>query len=116
MKFNEILAELLTELEKNPGQSAEEIIKNKARELSLSEQAMSEIEKTNRYIDGIEKVVKEMDEAREEGISRAEFVQNRIIKAMDGLTPEKRELFLNELLQPKEEQIEKLSDQYEAEK
>ena len=113
MKYNVILTSLLEELEKNPGISVEEIIRKKAVELNISEKDIKELDDINKYIDDFDRTVVEMNEAREEGITRDEFVQGRVEKALDEMPESKRVIFIDSLSKTSDEMIENLESEIE---
>lgn len=113
MKYNEILISLLEELANNPDISVEEIIRKKADELNISDKEIRELEEINKYIDNFDKTVLEMNEAREEGITREEFMHERVEKALEELPESKRKIFIDSLSKTSEEMIDHLENEIE---
>lgn len=113
MKYNDILISLLVELKNNPNISVEEIIKNKAIELNISEKEIKDLDEINKYIDDFDKTVIEINEAREEGITRDEFVQGRIERALEEMPESKRVIFIESLTKTGDDMIENLESEIE---
>ena len=115
MKFQEILENLLKELENHPDLSAEEILRKKVRELNLSQEDIKEIVDANEYISEFDKTVTEIEEARENGIERQEYLNQRVEKALSELTEQKRSIFIESLSNSGEEMIDDIIKEQESE-
>lgn len=85
--FAKILDAFLVEIEKNPEQDVDDVIKNTASSLtdaesSLSPEGLSEIERSLGCIDNIIQKLTELSEYEDEGYSREEWLMDNIEKKL----------------------------------
>lgn len=94
MKFQEILDLLLKEMEQNPTCSIEELLKQKAAELNLSEADIKDIELSNQLIDDFDKTAQELSDARKKGVTRRQFVAEKLEQIVEKAPEEKRDILI----------------------
>ncbi len=94
MKFQEVLDLLLKEMEENPTRSIEELLKQKAAELNLSEADIKDIELSSQLIDEFDKTAQEMSDARKEGVTRQQFVGEKLEQIAEKAPEEKRDILI----------------------
>lgn len=88
--FDDILAALLEEYEKNPAQSVDELIGKAVQEAGLSEENKQFLKETNDCIDAFAEKMASLTEAKEEGTSRKAWLLEQMDEAMEGRTEEEK--------------------------
>lgn len=84
--FDAILASLLESAESNPEMDIETLLVAKAKELGLSDKAISEIVEVNSFIDKIDDKESELSEVRSKGGTRATFITDSLESATVSLS------------------------------
>lgn len=105
MEFNEILKYFLLEIDKNPNEDVNEVLKRAASNLresgrELSAKAISKIEKSFDDIDNITQKMKDLEVAKEEGLSRTDwFLEklNQSLSRIPNLTDEQKSRILSSI-------------------
>lgn len=82
--FEEILAGMLEQLENNPNQDIDALVKDECEKLGVSEEAKALLSETNEYIDGFAEKFASLQNAKREGKSRERWVQEEMDNIMEG--------------------------------
>ena len=84
--FDEILTSMLEQLENNPDQDIEVLVKDECEKMGVSEEGKALLSETNEYIDGFAERMASLQKAQEEGKSRKQWMleeMDRILKGRD---------------------------------
>ena len=72
--FDEILTSMLEQLENNPDQDIDVLVKGECEKMGVSEESMALLSETNEYIDGFAERMAALQKAKEEGRSRKQWM------------------------------------------
>ncbi|WP_297142916.1 hypothetical protein [uncultured Prevotella sp.] len=84
--FDEILTSMLEQLENNPDQAIDVLVKDECEKMGVSEEGKALLFETNEYIDGFAERMASLQKAKEEGKSRKQWMleeMDRILKGRD---------------------------------
>ena len=84
--FDEILTSMLEQLENNPDLDIEVLVKDECEKMGVSEKGKALLSETNEYIDGFAEKMAALQDAKEEGKSRKQWMleeMDRILKGRD---------------------------------
>ncbi len=76
--INDIFQAILSQIESNPNDSIEEVIKKMMGEIELSSEELAEIEESFETLDAINEKSKDLEEARNEGKTRIGWIENQV--------------------------------------
>lgn len=82
--FDEILTSMLEQLENNPDQDIEVLVKDQCERMGVSEEGKALLSETNGYIDGFAEKMAALQKAKEEGKSRKQWVLEEMDRILDG--------------------------------
>lgn len=82
--FEEILVGMLEQLENNPNQEIDALVKDECEKQGVSEEAMALLSETNEYIDGFAEKFASLQEAKEEGKSRHRWMLEEMDRILEG--------------------------------
>lgn len=82
--FEEILAGMLEQLENNPNQEIDALVKDECEKQGVSEEAKALLSETNEYIDGFAEKFASLQEAKEEGKSRHRWMLEEMDRILEG--------------------------------
>ena len=84
--FEDILTSMLEQLENNPDQDIDVLVKDECEKMGVSEEGKALLFETNEYIDGFAERMASLQKAKEEGKSRKQWMleeMDRILKGRD---------------------------------
>ncbi len=84
--FDEILTSMLEQLENNPNQDIDVLVKDECEKMGVSEEGKALLSETNEYIDGFAEKMAALQTAKEDGKSRKQWMleeMDRILKGRD---------------------------------
>ena len=84
--FDEILTSMLEQLENNPDQDIDVLVKDECEKMGVSEEGKALLSETNEYIDGFAERMASLQKAKENGKSRKQWMleeMDRILKGRD---------------------------------
>lgn len=84
--FDEILTSMLEQLENNPDQDIDVLVKDECEKMGVSEKGKALLSETNEYIDGFAEKMVALQTAKEDGKSRKQWMleeMDRILKGRD---------------------------------
>ncbi len=84
--FDEILTSMLEQLENNPDQDIDVLVKDECEKMGVSEEGKALLSETNEYIDGFAERMASLQKAKEDGKSRKQWMleeMDRILKGRD---------------------------------
>lgn len=93
--FESILQQLLEEYEKDPSRNIDEMLAEKLKTLGASDECLAEVKETTETIDKFAEKASSLEEARNEGKSRATWLREQIDNSLDGLEEETKVTVLN---------------------
>ena len=82
--FDEILTSMLEQLENNPDQDIDVLVKDECEKMGVSEEGKALLSETNEYIDGFAEKMAALQKAKEEGKSRKQWVLEEMDRIMEG--------------------------------
>ena len=82
--FDEILTSMLEQLENNPDQDIEVLVKDECEKMGVSEESMALLSETNEYIDGFAEKMASLQKAKEEGRSRKQWMLAEMDRILEG--------------------------------
>lgn len=82
--FDEILASMLEQLENNPDQDIEVLVKDECERMGVSEEGKALLSETNEYIDGFAEKMAALQKAKEAGMSRKQWVLEEMDRILEG--------------------------------
>lgn len=107
MEFDKILDSLLSSYEQGTGQDIDLFLKEKGRELGLSEESMQKVEEASVLIDKISLNIDSLQKAKEEGRSVKRWIMDSLEEALKPLEEgESKEKLVNILTENAEKSIE----------
>ena len=82
--FDEILTSMLEQLENNPDQDIEVLVKDQCERMGVSEKGKALLSETNEYIDGFAERMASLQKAKENGKSRKQWMLAEMDRIMEG--------------------------------
>ena len=82
--FDEILTSMLEQLENNPDQDIDVLVKGECEKMGVSEESMALLSETNEYIDGYAEKMTTLQKAKEEGKSRKQWMLEEMDRILEG--------------------------------
>ena len=82
--FDEILTSLLEQLENNPDQDIDVLVKDECEKMGVSEEGKALLSETNEYIDGFAERMASLQKAKEEGKSRKQWMLAEMDRILEG--------------------------------
>ena len=82
--FDEILTSMLEQLENNPDQDIEVMVKDECEKMGVSEKGKALLSETNEYIDGFAEKMTTLQKAKEEGKSRKQWMLEEMDRILEG--------------------------------
>lgn len=82
--FDEILTSMLEQLENNPDQDIDVLVKGECEKMGVSEESMALLSETNEYIDGYAEKMATLQKAKEEGKSRKQWMLEEMDRILEG--------------------------------
>lgn len=82
--FDEILTSMLEQLENNPDQDIDVLVKGECEKMGVSEESMALLSETNEYIDGFAEKMTTLLKAKEEGKSRKQWMLEEMDRILEG--------------------------------
>ena len=83
-KFDEILTSMLEQLENNPDQDIDVLVKDECEKMGVSEEGKALLSETNEYIDGFAERMASLQKAKEEGTSRKQWMLAEMDRILEG--------------------------------
>ena len=84
--FEDILTSMLEQLENNPDQDIDVLVKDECEKMGVSEEGKALLSETNKYIDGFAERMASLQKAKENGWSRKQWMleeMDRILEERD---------------------------------
>ena len=82
--FEDILTSMLEQLENNPDQDIEVLVKDECERMGVSEEGKALLSETNEYIDGFAERMASLQKAKEEGRSRKQWMLAEMDRILEG--------------------------------
>lgn len=82
--FDEILTSMLEQLENNPNQDIDVLVKDECEKIGVSEEGKALLSETNEYIDGFAERMASLQKAKEEGRSRKQWMLAEMDRILEG--------------------------------
>lgn len=82
--FDDILTSMLEQLENNPNQDIEVLVKDECEKMGVSEEGKALLSETNEYIDGFAEKMAALQKAKEEGKSRKQWMLEELDRILEG--------------------------------
>lgn len=82
--FDDILTSMLEQLENNPDQDIEVLVKDECEKMGVSEEGKALLSETNEYIDGFAERMASLQKAKEDGMSRKQWMLEEMDRILDG--------------------------------
>lgn len=82
--FDDILTSMLEQLEKNPDQDIDVLVKDECEKMGVSEEGKALLSDTNEYIDGFVEKMAALQKAKEEGKSRKQWMLAEMDRMLEG--------------------------------
>ena len=82
--FDEILTSMLEQLENNPDQDIDVLVKGECEKMGVSEESMALLSETNEYIDGFAEIMAALQKAKDEGKSRKQWMLEEMDRILEG--------------------------------
>lgn len=82
--FDEILTSMLEQLENNPDQDIDVLVKGECEKMGVSEESMALLSETNEYIDDFAEKMTALQKAKEEGKSRKQWMLEEMDRILEG--------------------------------
>jgi len=82
--FDEILTSMLEQLENNPEQDIDVLVKGECEKMGVSEESMALLSETNEYIDGFAEKMTALQKAKDEGKSRKQWMLEEMDRILEG--------------------------------
>lgn len=82
--FDEILTSMLEQLENNPDQDIDVLVKDVCEKMGVSEKGKALLSETNEYIDGFAERMASLQKAKEEGKSRKQWMLAEMDRILEG--------------------------------
>ena len=88
--FDDILTSMLEQLENNPDQDIEVLVKDECEKMGVSEKGKALLSETNEYIDGFAERMASLQKAKDEGRSRKQWMLAEMDKYWRDVTNRRR--------------------------
>lgn len=82
--FEDILTSMLEQLDENPNQDVDTLIKDECEKMGVSEESKALLAETNEYIDGFAEKMASLQKAKENGKSRRQWFSEELDRTMEG--------------------------------
>lgn len=82
--FEDILTSMLERLDENPDQDVNALIKDECEKMGVSDEGKALMTETNEYIDGFAERMASLQEAKENGKSRKQWMLAEMDRIMEG--------------------------------
>ena len=82
--FDEVLTSMLEQLENNPDQDIDVLVKGECEKMGVSEASMALLSETNEYIDGYAENMAALQKAKDEGKSRKQWMLEEMDRILEG--------------------------------
>lgn len=82
--FDEILTSMLEQLENNPDQDIDVLVKDECEKMGVSEKGKALLSETNEYIDGFAERMASLQKAKDEGRSRKQWMLAEMDRILEG--------------------------------
>ena len=82
--FDEILTSMLEQLENNPDQDIDVLVKDECEKMGVSEKGKALLSETNEYIDGFAEKMAALQKAKEEGRSSKQWMLAEMDRVLEG--------------------------------
>lgn len=82
--FDDILTSMLEQLENNPDQDIEVLVKDECEKMGASEKGKALLSETNEYIDGFAERMASLQKAKENGKSRKQWMLEEMDRILEG--------------------------------
>lgn len=82
--FEDILTSMLEQLENNPNQDIDVLVKDECEKMGVSEEGKALLSETNEYIDGFVERMASLQKAKENGKSRKQWMLAEMDRIMEG--------------------------------
>ena len=82
--FEDILTSMLEQLDENPDQDVNALIKDECEKMGVSEESMALLSETNEYIDGFAEKMAALQTAKEDGKSRKQWMLEEMDRILEG--------------------------------
>lgn len=82
--FEDILTSMLEQLENNPDQDIDVLVKDECEKMGVSEEGKALLSETNEYIDGFAEKMAALQKAKEEGRSRKQWMLAEMDRILEG--------------------------------
>ena len=82
--FDDILTSMLEQLENNPDQDIEVLVKDECEKMGVSEEGKALLSETNEYIDGFAERMASLQKAKDEGRSRKQWMLAEMDRILEG--------------------------------
>ena len=82
--FEDILTSMLEQLENNPDQDIEVLVKDECKKMGVSEKGKALLSETNEYIDGFAERMASLQKAKDEGRSRKQWMLAEMDRILEG--------------------------------
>lgn len=82
--FDEILTSMLEQLENNPDQDIDVLVKDECEKMGVSDEGKALLSETNEYIDGFAERMASLQKAKDEGRSRKQWMLAEMERILDG--------------------------------
>lgn len=82
--FDEILTSMLEQLENNPDQDIDVLVKDECEKMGVSEEGKALLSETNEYIDGFAERMASLQKAKENGKSRKQWMLEEMDRILEG--------------------------------
>lgn len=82
--FEDILTSMLEQLENNPDQDVDVLVRDECEKMGVSEEGKALLSETNEYIDGFAEKMAALQKAKEEGRSRKQWMLEEMDRILEG--------------------------------
>ena len=82
--FEDILTSMLEQLENNPNQDIDVLVKDECEKMLVSEEGKALLSETNEYIDGFAEKMAALQTAKEDGKSRKQWMLEEMDRILEG--------------------------------
>ena len=82
--FDEILTSMLEQLDNNPDQDIDVLVKGECEKMGVSEESMALLSETSEYIDGFAEKMAALQKAKDEGKSRKQWMLEEMDRILEG--------------------------------
>ena len=82
--FEDILTSMLEQLENNPNQDINVLVKDECEKMGVSEEGKALLSETNEYIDGFAEKMAALQKAKEDGKSRKQWMLEEMDRILEG--------------------------------